>query len=807
MEKRQARRYPQGAVEAKFPLGGIGTGTVSLEARGSLTDWEIENRPAKGHRIPHTFFSIRTGQPGRVPKAKVIEAPFQPPHAFSIGYHPDRVPGLPRFAASSLQVEYPFASVDFEDDDLPVEVRLEAFNPFIPLEADDSGIPAILFRYRVRNRTEASVEVSVAGTLRNIIGQSTAFSAGLANEFVQEEEISGIHFVNPSIPQDDLAFGSMALMTTGRDITARTEWLATGFAGWDGLPEFWADFLEDGRLDPAPRFRPAGASAWNEFKVASLACSATLLAGQETSFEFILAWHFPNRPRGWTECGCQGSEGCGKGRIVRNQYAVRFRDAWEAGRHLVRHLDRLESLSRLFSRALHDSTLPDFAIEAIAANIAVLRSNTCFRIETGALLGFEGCLDERGCCPGNCTHVWNYAQTVAFLFPVLEQSMRRIEFGLETDEEGYMEFRTNRVFGDDMPKLMKQPATDGQMGAIIRLYREWKISGDGSLVTDLWDKARKAMEYALRHWDTDGDFVLDSVQHNTYDIEFIGPGSLTNSIFFGALKACAEMGDFTGDAAFAEACRQALRAGSEAMDRMLWNGEYYAQKLDDVDCRPYQYGTGCLSDQVFGQFLCHVAGLGRILPEDHVKKALESVYRYNFKQGFRDHFCAFRVYALEDESGLLTCSWPHGGRPKLPFIYADEVWTGIEYQVAAHLVYEGFVDEGLAVAKAVRDRHDGYRRNPWNEVECGHHYVRAMSSWALLTALSGFSCDMAAGTLSFDPPFHPEDFSCFWSTGRAWGTYSQTLDPATGRRDWDLRVLYGDPGDLVVNGERMDHGH
>ncbi len=235
------------------------------------------------------------------------------------------------------------------------------------------------------------------------------------------------------------------------------------------------------------------------------------------------------------------------------------------------------------------------------------------------------------------------------------------------------------------------------------------------------------------------------------------------------------------------------------MDELLWGGEYYIQMIDDVNKYRYQYGKGCLSDQILGQLLAHVAGLGYILPEEHVRRAVKSIFDYNFRTSFRDHHNVQRTYVLNDEKGLLLCSWPKGGRPKLPFVYADEVWTGIEYHVAAHLIYEGFVDEGLTIVRAVRERHDGYRRNPWNEVECGHHYARSMASWALLTALSGFKYDMVEGTMSFKPAINSDDFKTFWSTGKGWGIYTQKKDPETGEIVWDIEVLYGSLEGVSVN--------
>jgi non-lysosomal glucosylceramidase len=330
------------------------------------------------------------------------------------------------------------------------------------------------------------------------------------------------------------------------------------------------------------------------------------------------------------------------------------------------------------------------------------------------------------------------------------------------------------------------------MGTIVRLYREWKLSGDTEFLRSVWPGATRALDYAFKHWDSDGDFVFDSQQHNTYDIEFYGPNSMTNSMFFAALKAGAEMADALGESERATKYRKALEQGSAKMDQLLWGGEYYIQRLDDVNEYRYQYGQGCLSDQMLGQMLAHVAGLGYILPKDHVKQAIHSVFRYNFRKSLADHHCVQRGFAFNDESGLLLCSWPKGGRPKIPFVYSDEVWTGIEHQVAAHLIYEGLIDEGLSVVKAVRDRQDGYRRSPWDEIECGHHYARSLASWALLTALSGFQCDMVKGTVSFKPVINQDDFRCFWSTGKAWGVFTQKKNPSSGQREQMIEILYGD---------------
>jgi hypothetical protein len=269
---------------------------------------------------------------------------------------------------------------------------------------------------------------------------------------------------------------------------------------------------------------------------------------------------------------------------------------------------------------------------------------------------------------------------------------------------------------------------------------------------------------------------MEGEQHNTYDIEFYGPNPLTGVLYLGALRAGEEMARALGEEAAEEEYRRVYERGRQGMEERLWNGEYYVQRLDDVDEHRYQFGEGCLSDQLVGQWLASVVGLGHLLPEDRIRQALASIYRYNFRTGLSDHVNPQRVFALNDEAGLLLCSWPRGGQPRYPFPYVHEVFTGIEYQVAAHLMYEGMVEEGLTLVRCARERYDGERRNPWDEIECGHHYARAMSSWSLLLALSGCLHSAPNRSMTFAPRLQPEDFRCFFTAGEAWGSYAQRLD-------------------------------
>jgi non-lysosomal glucosylceramidase len=209
---------------------------------------------------------------------------------------------------------------------------------------------------------------------------------------------------------------------------------------------------------------------------------------------------------------------------------------------------------------------------------------------------------------------------------------------------------------------------------------------------------------------------------------------------------------------------QQRKAGvlSDSFMEAYWSDEYGEIK--------YQIGDGCLTDQILGQWHADIAGLGDLLDPEKVRTALKSVFNENYLPTLRDHFNPCRVYAYEDEAGLLLCSWPDGTKkPAAPAPYAEEVWTGLEYMMASHLIQRGLVAEGLTLVRATRARHDGARRNPWNDIECGSYYIRALSSYALVNAYSGLSFDQRCDEIGFSPAA-TGDGVYFWSAGRGWGT-------------------------------------
>ncbi|MCZ6635485.1 MAG: GH116 family glycosyl hydrolase, partial [bacterium] len=374
-------------------------------------------------------------------------------------------------------------------------------------------------------------------------------------------------------------------------------------------------------------------------------------------------------------------------------------------------------------------------------------------------------------------------------------------------------------------------ASDGQLGGIMKVYREWQISGDRDWLKKMYRLSKRSLDYCIRIWDPKHTGVLQEPHHNTYDIEFWGPDGMCSSIYLGALAALGQLARDVGKPEDAPFYEDLAKKGAAYLDKRLYNGEYYYQKVNykgledksferfvakvnrnsnEVDKLlkkegpKYQYGTGCISDGVIGAWMARIYGIQSPQNRARTRRTLKAIFQYNFKPDLSDHACTQRPgYALGPEPGLLLCSWPRGSKPTLPFVYSDEVWTGIEYQVASHLIEEGLVKEGLTVTKAVRERYEGHVRNPWNEYECGNYYARALSSYALLGSLSGFRYSRAQKALYLAPKLEHKRFKTFFSTATGFGTLTLTQSSLT----IDLIEGHLELDKLYLNGKRVRLAH
>ena len=782
-----------------LPLGGIGTGTVSLGGRGNLCDWEVMNRPAKGY-VPGPRFSgapflcLRAQAAGQEAVTRLLEGPV-PAHEIqgSMGSVAANH-GWPRFREARFDTAYPLGQVHLSDPDVPLQARLEAFNPMIPADTEASSLPLAVLRCVLRNPGKKTVKASVCLSVPNFVGADGAEGTcvGNRNRRRKMQGMQGILLdsagVEPTAPQ----WGSLALATTAPRVSSRLAWKK---AGWGtSVLDFWDDFHGDGRLED----RAADGEA---MPIASLAAETSVPAGGERSLTFVITWHFPNRHT-WTPCdkeqGCSAEDD-----RIGNEYTGRFADAWDVVRKTAGRLSSLERRTVQFVNAFCSSDLPPVVKEAALFNLSTLRTQTCFRTPDGHLYGWEGYSDHSGCCHGSCTHVWNYEQSLAFLYGDLARGMREVEFQHATADSGLMSFRVNLPL--TRAQAFGKGAADGQMGCIVKVYREWQLCGDDAWLRGLWPAVRRALEFCWipGGWDADQDGVMEGCQHNTMDVEYYGPNPQMGAWYLAALRAAEEMSRTVGDEDFAVRCRQLFDSGRAWMDTHLFNGQFYEHEVRpprrETDVAPelrlgagavdatnpdYQLAGGCLVDQLIGQLLAHVCDLGYLLKPQHVRRTLRSISKHNGRPSLQGHFNVLRSYALGEEAALLMASYP-GERPDNPFPYFTEVMTGFEYTAAIGMLYEGQDKAGLGHIGDIRARYDGRKRNPFDEAECGHHYARAMIAWAAHLAWTGFHYH--AGAQRMRLAARPGRW--FVSTGDAWGTAHLTQKGAA--MEVSLEVLGG----------------
>ena len=792
------------ATQIAMPLGGIGAGCICLNGYGGLQDFSVWNHPSttalpEGYASSQAAFAILHIKDAS-PVTKLVEGPFPVLKIYDQGlqgegYRRGGFEGFPRFEKCVFKGEYPFGEAKLSDSAVPLQVSLSAWNPFIPLDDKDSGIPCVILEYTLHNSSPRTVEYEFSYHLSHLAPGCSEEQSASRNTVIPER---GVFLHNVDKPNAE-GYGSASLTVISHQPLIKGMWLRSPGWEFDSLSALWREVstgtftVNDGSNEIDIRGRNGG----------SILLAGTLAPGESRTYPVVIAWHFPNsylQVGGNNLVEIKGTAGCrsfpdGVPPRWRPYYASIWKDAREIALYVEENYSALRARTLAFKEALFSSTLPRYVLDAVSANLAILKSPTVLRLENGDLWGWEGCFPDAGCCHGSCTHVWNYAQALPHLYPQLERTLREQELGRSMDENGHVTFRS--ALPEGPVKHDFHAASDGQLGGIMKVFRDWQISGDMDWLKKMYPFAKRSMDYCIRTWDPDHQGGLFEPHHNTYDIEFWGPDGMCTSIYLGALSAMSQMASTVSQVQDATFYDDLAHRCARFMEEQLFNGEYFQQKVEYQGLRDtsfatmvaqvdehsgemqrllkregpkYQYGNGCLSDGVIGAWMARMYGIETPLARKSVQKTLQAIFQHNFKMDLSQHANAQRPgYAMGHEPGLLLCTWPLGGKPTLPFVYSDEVWTGIEYQVASHLIAEGFVKEGLTIVKAMRSRYDGRIRNPWNEYECGNYYARAMASYALLGALAGFRYSAVQKTLWFGPQLTIRPFKTFFSTASGFG--------------------------------------
>ncbi len=779
--------------EVRFPMGGIGAGCVSLDGGARFVDWEIQNRPNKNSRNGWTHVAVKAERDGALLAARALHGPLrasfmgQGEGRFDgYGFGPSRntLAGVPHFHDVRLAARFPAARWDFSGD-FPAEVSLSAFSPFEPHNEPDSSLPLGMMAVSLTNTTDAPIRYSAAFTLGNPHAKLPV------NRVERREGVTSL-VCGARTDTASPAWGEVCVSTDADCVSAQQNWYRSGW--FDDLSTFWHDFARPGPLPSRalPPVEDFGAES------GTLCVSVDCRPGETAVIRFALSWYWPNFEKYWKVHDTDHLGGWP--RVWKNWYATRFESAGAVGRYALSDWDRLHAETMAFDRALSETTIPEEALDAAVNTLSVLKSQTCLRLEDGSFYGWEGCHAREGSCEGSCSHVWNYQYALPFLFPGFERSMRELDYRHNLEENGGMSFRLQLPLS--APRWSFRPCADGQLGGVIKTYRDWKLSGDTGWLEALWPKVRRSLEYAWSPenpdlWDPERTGVLHGRQHHTLDMELFGPNAWLTGIYLAALDAAARMADAVSDTAFAAMCREMAQRGKQWVDQNLWNGEYFCQSVDIADPSvlrqfqaqatltkqtvtdaywnaergeiKYQIGEGCAIDQMLGQWHAELCGLSDVFDRDKITAALASIYRYNHTKHIGDTMNPCRLFCLEDEAGTVICAYPPGRyRPAIPTPYAEETMHGFEYAAAGQMLLHGMEREALDCIRAVRDRYDGRLRNPFNEMECGSNYARSMSAWSLINIYLGLSYDMTRGFIGLSP-IRPGDFSSVWSLGGAWG--------------------------------------
>jgi non-lysosomal glucosylceramidase len=751
-----------------MPAGGLHAGTVYVGGDGRLWLWQIYNETFEGPQegIEPKTVAWNDGMSVRKIRARDGSAYIEPAIADNLrvleqGFAVKVVAGGKTFIKELSEAHwdeivfkpaYPMATIKYISKDFPVEVELKVYSPFIPLDAENSALPVTVLRLEIRNTTSTEITASVLGWMENGVNKLSAqLNSGIRKNEVSATASSSSIFSSFETSRAELKnaqdSGTMCFTlhkAKGKAYAAIDPWPVTG--------KLFGTTGSDVALKDAP-----------DKLVGGIEFTELLKPGKSLNADYSISWHFNNANAGLKKIVRDANAGF--------HYATRFKDAAAVSSYLHSNFEKLSKATELWCVTWNDATLPHWFLERTFVNIATLATANTYRFADGRFWSWEGV----GACAGTCTHVWQYAQAVARIFPELERDLRhRVDLGVGFKEDtGAIIFRAENE---------NRPAIDGQAGTVLRFYREHKMSPDDTFLTANWSKIKKAAQFMLDQ-DKNGDGMTDTPMENTLDAVWEGEIAWIVGLCIAAARAGQAMAEEMNDISFAKTCETYADNGRRNMEKELFNGEYFIHRPDKVQGRKNlgSYNT-CHIDQVYGQSWAFQAGLPRVLSKDKAVAALKALWKYNFTMDVGPYIKTHtggRPYALTGEGGMVMNTNPHnearpfGENVTWQLGYFHECMSGFEHQVAAHLMAEGMVEESLILTRVIHDRYHAAKRNPFNEIECSDHYARAMASYGTFISACGFDYHGPRGYIKFSPAWRAENFKAPFTVADGWGSYTQ----------------------------------
>ncbi len=784
-ERGEPTRYYQSRNELQYigmPVGGINCGGVYLGGDGRLWLWDIFNETKEGIQPNLVMWNDMKVRPRD--GACYVE-PARPMHPLQQGFliriEYDGKTVCKTLEESSwddisFEATYPIGTVRYIDKKLPLELTLQAYSPFIPLNEDESGLPATILSFQVKNNGSAPAKVTLLGYLENKTSIRSADPTVCRRENAITRNETGVtvsesllilNEKRKSALTEQPDYGTLSISALNKNATAYT------YVSPDAIRNFGCT----PSLNSSSSHNPDGLSSASDMiqadqtsplskpvlepLIGGVQSTVDVSAGQSGNADFVIAWHFTNLK--------VDNKVPDTGRYYQNKFA----SAGEVSAYIARNFERLSSTTLLWADTWQNSTLPHWFLERTLLNINTLATANCHRFSSGRFWAWEGV----GACAGTCTHVWQYAQAMGRLFPALERDCReRTDLNIAMQPDGGIIFRA---------EMETRPAIDGQAGTVLRCYREHQMSADDAFLRRNWPNIKRAVQFIINQ-DRNGDGMEDTPMENTLDAVWDGEIAWIVGLCISGVRAGQEMAEEVGDTDFARICADYVKKGSKNMDKYLFNGEYYIHRPDKEKGRTNlgSYNTSHI-DQVMGQSWAHQVGLGRIQDRNKTISALNALWKYNYTPDVGPYIAVHkggRPYALPGEGGMIMNTnpknepKPYGDNVTWQMGYFHECMSGFEYQVAAHMIAEGMTDKGLTLVRSIHDRYHASKRNPFNEIECSDHYARAMASYGAFITACGFEYHGPKGYMRFAPKWSQADFKAPFTAAEGWGTYTQKQD-------------------------------
>ncbi|XP_015271182.1 PREDICTED: LOW QUALITY PROTEIN: non-lysosomal glucosylceramidase, partial [Gekko japonicus] len=740
------------------PLGGFGGGTITRGWRGDFCRWQLNPGLYHYKAVAADQFTVCLRRKGQTVYQQVlsVERPsslqgwnwgFCAHYAF---YH-----GL-----------YPRAWTVYQLPGQDVVLTCRQVAPIIPHDYQDTSLPVGAFVWEVENNGSQDLDVSLMFTFRNGMETKEDRAGGHWNEPFGLERDG--HCVRGVMLHHCLPVNSYTLAISAREKVGTTVTHLTTFDPAGTGQDVWHDLLADGKLESPPgKSKP---TEKGEACAAAVCASCTVPAHGQGTLEFGLAWDMPRIHFGSKE------------REHQRRYTRFFGSDGDAcpalSHHLLTHYEGWEEKIEAWQRPiLEDSELPAWYKSALFNELYFLADGgtvwlqllpedaASLAAKPGLLSQHLPLLQEYGrfaYLEGQEYRMYNtydvhfYASfALAMLWPKLELSLEYDVASAVVNEDPrprvyLMSGQTAQVklcnvvphdIGDpeDEPwqrvnaYLIHDTASwkDLNLKFVLQVFRNYRLMQDSAYLQDMWPVCLAVMESELK-FDTDGDGLIENsgFADQTYDAWVVtGASAYCGGLWLAAVCVMCQMAEVLGAGEVRQKYSAILTKGTEAFERLLWNGKYYNYDSS----RRASPSSIMVSDQLAGQWFLRACGLGEgaseVFPQSHVQSALKTIFEMNvmgFSQGTMGAVNGMRPSGVPDTSSL----------------QADEVWVGVVYALAATMIQEGLVEEGFRTA-------EGCYRTVWErlgmafqtpEAFCQKRvfrslaYMRPLSIWSMQLA-------------------------------------------------------------------------